>query len=114
MGSALPITYFNKSHYADIDGRLAERRPSQLTRGHANNLGQQGGDDCSESKIDLPIYSYGSPPPLNVCSQFFIFKKIFLCGAMLAGLFTASQNEWIMILSCLKILTGVCSCFMSF
>lgn len=25
MGSALPITYFNKSHYADIDGRLAQR-----------------------------------------------------------------------------------------
>lgn len=74
MGSALPITYFNKSHYADMDGRLAERRPPQLTRGHANNLGQQGGDDCSESKIDPPIYSYAHPPP--GCSHFLLLLHV--------------------------------------
>lgn len=62
--SAPPITNFNKSRHADRGRRLRLRRsPPQLTGGHANNPGQQGGDECSESKIDLPVCRRANSPP---------------------------------------------------
>ena len=57
IGSAPPITNFDKSCPADRGGRRAgQSGPLQLTQRHANNLGQQGGVDWSDGKIDLPIY----------------------------------------------------------
>lgn len=62
--SVPPITNFNKSRHADRDRRLRlGHRPPQLTGGHANNPGQQGGDECSESKIDLPVCRRANSPP---------------------------------------------------
>ena len=55
-GSALLVTNFDKSCRADRRGsRAGLCGPAQLTTRHANNLWQQEGVDCSESKIDLPI-----------------------------------------------------------
>lgn len=63
IGSAPLITNFDKSHPADSGGRRAGRcGPVQLTTRHANNLGQQEGVDCSESKIDLPVSATMFPP----------------------------------------------------
>ncbi len=42
---------------------VARAQPPQLTEGHANNPGQQGGDDCSESKIDLLVLWRANVPP---------------------------------------------------
>lgn len=57
------ITNFDKSRHADRDRRLARAEPPQLTGGHANNPGQQGGDDCSGSKIDLLVHWRANGPP---------------------------------------------------
>lgn len=42
---------------------MARAEPPQLTGGHANNPGKQGGDDCSGSKIDLLVHWRASGPP---------------------------------------------------
>ncbi len=49
---------------------MAQAQPPQLTEGHANNPGQQGGDDCSESKIDLLVLWRANVPP-HVLMLFF-------------------------------------------
>lgn len=41
--------------------------PTQPTRRHANNLGQQGGVDWSESEIELLIYCQFTPPSGSLC-----------------------------------------------
>lgn len=56
VGSMPLITNFNKSCPADRGGSQAGQcGPVQLVTSHANNLGQQEGVDCPESKIDQPI-----------------------------------------------------------
>lgn len=71
VGSAPLITNFDKSRPADRGGSPAGRYgPVQLTRRHANNLGQQEGVDCSESKIDLPICTTMFTPCSLACLFF--------------------------------------------
>lgn len=50
---------------------MAWAQPPQLTGRHANNPGQQGGDDCSESKIDLLVLRRANIPPHVLVLFFF-------------------------------------------
>lgn len=56
---------------------MAQAQPPQLTGGHANNPGQQGGDDCSESKIDLLVLWRANVPP-HVLVLFFLLPCMVL------------------------------------
>lgn len=79
VGSAPLITNFNKGFPADRGGsRAGQCGPVQLTTRHANNLGQQEGVDCPESKIDLPICTTMFTP----CSLAYCFFTALDCTVM--------------------------------